>query len=82
MKQVWLELPERSNLFWLNTIKWIALRVGRWLSRLLLYPITAYFVIFSHRTRAASCNYLRRVLGHDSALTHKPIAQKINLSSL
>ncbi|MDO9141086.1 MAG: lipid A biosynthesis acyltransferase [Methylobacter sp.] len=65
MKQVWLELPERSNLFWLNMIKWIALRFGRWLSCLLLYPIAAYFVIFSHRTRAASCNYLRRVLGYD-----------------
>ncbi|MGZ8160183.1 MAG: LpxL/LpxP family acyltransferase [Methylobacter sp.] len=65
MKQAWLELPERSNLFWLNTINWIALRVGRWLSCLLLYPITAYFVVFSYRTRAASRDYLRRVLGRD-----------------
>jgi predicted LPLAT superfamily acyltransferase len=65
MKQAWLELPERSNLFWLNTINWISLRVGRWLSRLLLYPITAYFVVFSHRSRTASRDYLRRVLGRD-----------------
>jgi predicted LPLAT superfamily acyltransferase len=65
MKQAWLELPERSNLFWLNTIKWISLRVGRWLSLLLLYPITAYFVVFSYRTRTASRDFLRRVLGRD-----------------
>jgi len=65
MKQAWLELPERSNLFWLNTINWISLRVGRWLSHLLLYPITAYFVVFSNRSRTASRDYLRRVLGRD-----------------
>jgi len=59
-------LPERSNLFWLNTINWIALRIGQWLSRPLLYPISAYFVIFSCRARkAASRDFLRRVLGRD-----------------
>ncbi len=65
MKQAWMQLPERSNLFWLNTIMWISLRVGRWLSLLLLYPITAYFVVFSYRSRTASRNFLQRVLGHD-----------------
>jgi predicted LPLAT superfamily acyltransferase len=65
MKQAWLELPERSNLFWLKTINWIALRAGQWLSRLLLYPITAYFVVFSNHTRIASRDFLRRVLGRD-----------------
>jgi len=65
MKQAWLELPERSNLFWLNTINWIALRAGRWLSCFLLYPITAYFVVFSFRTRTASRDFLSRVLGHE-----------------
>jgi len=65
MKQAWLVLPERSNLFWLNTIIWIALRVGRWVARMLLYPITAYFVVFSDRTRTASHDFLRRALGRD-----------------
>ncbi|MDO9162289.1 MAG: lipid A biosynthesis acyltransferase [Methylococcaceae bacterium] len=65
MKQAWLELPERSNLFWLNTINWITLRAGRWLSCFLLYPITAYFVVFSFRTRKASRDFLRRVFGHE-----------------
>jgi predicted LPLAT superfamily acyltransferase len=64
-KQTWLELPEPSNLFWLNIIYWIALRVGRWISCLLLYPITAYFVVFSFRARIASLDYLRRVFGYD-----------------
>jgi Predicted acyltransferase len=64
-----MELPERSNLFCLNVIHWIALRVGRWLSCLLLYPITAYFVVFSFRTRAASRDFLRRVLGRDCGWT-------------
>jgi predicted LPLAT superfamily acyltransferase len=35
------------------------------LSRLLLYPIAAYFVVFSNRSRTASRDYLRRVLGRD-----------------
>jgi len=66
MKQAWLVLPERSNLFWLHTINWIALRIGQWLSRPLLYPISTYFVIFSCRARkAASRDFLRRVLKRD-----------------
>jgi predicted LPLAT superfamily acyltransferase len=35
------------------------------LSCLLLYPITAYFVVFSYRSRTASRDFLRRVLGRD-----------------
>jgi len=65
MKQAWIELPERSNLFWLNTIFWIAPRAGRWVAGILLYPITAYFVIFSNRTNTASRGFLRRALGRE-----------------
>lgn len=39
------------------------LTLGRPVGRLLLYPICAYFVLFSQRTRRASADYLRRVLG-------------------
>lgn len=42
---------------------WLMLRLGRPLGRLLLYPICAYFVLFSSRARRASAQYLRRVLG-------------------
>ncbi|CAL1240024.1 lipid A biosynthesis acyltransferase [Candidatus Methylocalor cossyra] len=65
MSERWLELPERSSTFWLNTILWIALRLGRCTARLLLYPITAYFLVFSRQTRAASRAFLRRALGRE-----------------
>lgn len=66
MTPAWQEVPERSNLFWLNTITWIALRMGRWVAYALLYPITAYFVLFSDRTRTDSRRFLRRALGRDA----------------
>lgn len=62
MTSTWQSLPERSNTFWLQTITWIALRCGRGISRLLLYPITAYFLIFQNRTLPASRRYLHTVL--------------------
>jgi predicted LPLAT superfamily acyltransferase len=65
VKQAWLDVPERSNRFWLRTITWIALRLGRSVASFLLYPISAYFVVFSDRTRTASRDFLRRALGRD-----------------
>lgn len=41
---------------------WIALTLGRPAARLILYPITGYFLLFSVRARAASRKYLRKVL--------------------
>ncbi len=61
----WQSLPERSNAFWLQTITWIALRLGRNISRVLLYPITAYFLIFQNQTLPASRRYLRKALGRN-----------------
>jgi len=49
----------------LRTIAWVALALGRPLARLLLYPITLYFVMFSIRPRTASLQYLSRVLGRN-----------------
>lgn len=59
----WLQRPERSTLFWLHTIVWIALRIGRPVARALLYPIAGYFLVFSRASRDASRQYLSRVLG-------------------
>jgi predicted LPLAT superfamily acyltransferase len=42
---------------------WLMLTLGRPLARVLLYPICAYFVVFSRGARKASANYLWRVLG-------------------
>lgn len=63
MKEAWLSIPERSSLFWLRAITWIALKLGRGAAWLLLYPITAYFLLFADRTGGASAAYLRRILG-------------------
>jgi len=43
----WAELPERGTPAMLRLINWIAVRIGRWAARLLLYPITLYFLIMS-----------------------------------
>lgn len=63
MSRAWFEQKERSSEFWLRLIRWIALHLGRPVARLLLYPITFYFLIFNIRCQRASRDYLRKVLG-------------------
>jgi predicted LPLAT superfamily acyltransferase len=62
----WASLPERGTPASLRVIAWIAVRIGRRAARLLLYPITVYFVITAHNARRISYQYLKRVRG-DSA---------------
>jgi predicted LPLAT superfamily acyltransferase len=59
----WLMQRERGSrpLIWL--IVKVTLLLGRGVGRALLYPICAYFVLFSGSARRASRDYLRRVLG-------------------
>lgn len=47
----------------MRVIVWIALRLGRRPARLLLYPISWYFLLTGGRARRASRAYLRRILG-------------------
>jgi predicted LPLAT superfamily acyltransferase len=61
----WMARPERSNAPTLRVITWVALTLGRPLARLLLYPICLYFLASSSSARAASRDYLRRVLGRE-----------------
>jgi predicted LPLAT superfamily acyltransferase len=63
MSQEWLSQRERGTVFAIRTIAWIALRLGRRAGRLALYPAVTYFFICAPRVRAASRNYLARVLG-------------------
>lgn len=63
MAASWLAQPERSTPRTLALISWIARRMGRRVARWLLYPISAYFVLFSPAARHASIGYLRRILG-------------------
>lgn len=59
----WTADRERSNLWALRLMRWIAIRAGRPVARLLLHPITLYFLLANGRARRASLNYLVRVLG-------------------
>jgi predicted LPLAT superfamily acyltransferase len=47
----------------LRVMRWISLRLGRRLSRSVLYGIATYFFLFAPRARRHSREYLRRVLG-------------------
>src|SRR5207245_7259947 len=62
----WTALPERGTPALLRVIAWIAVHVGRWTARLILYPITSYFVITAHASRQTSYEYLKRVRGHSA----------------
>jgi predicted LPLAT superfamily acyltransferase len=58
----WKQQAERSSLFWLKVMSWISLRLGRRTSRIVLYGIAAYFLIFAATARCFSRSYLRRAL--------------------
>src|SRR5690349_6137742 len=58
----WRAQGERSTFFWLRLIVYLARRAPRSVVRGLLYPTVAYFMFTSRAAKAASTNYLRRVL--------------------
>src|SRR5437763_12816888 len=60
----WSALPERGTLPSLRLLAWIATRIGRWAGRLLLYPITSYFVITACAARRTSYEYLKQIRGY------------------
>jgi predicted LPLAT superfamily acyltransferase len=59
----WSSLPERGTPASLGAIAWIAERLGRPVARLLLCPITFYFLITAHAARRASSEFLKRTRG-------------------
>ncbi|HEY0821692.1 MAG TPA: acyl-CoA synthetase [Rhizobacter sp.] len=58
----WATEPERSHRWALTLIRWIATGVGRPLTRLLLHPISLYFMLANGKARRASREYLARAL--------------------
>lgn len=68
MSRAWLEQRERGTLGALRLISAITNGVGYRAGRALLYPIAAYFVVFSTRSRAASRAFLTRALGRRARL--------------
>jgi len=62
MSRHWLQAQERSNMFAIRALVWIALTLGRRVARAILVPGVAYFLLFDAGARAASRDYLSRVL--------------------
>ena len=68
MTTAWAAQPERGSAALLRAALWCALRAGWPLGRLLLLPITAWFLATSGGARAASRTYLRAALGRPARL--------------
>lgn len=57
----WAAMPERGTPALLRLGAWIGVHLGRLTARLLLYPITFYFVISANAARQSSYEYLERI---------------------
>ena len=66
----WTTLPERGTPASLRVIAWIAVHIGRGAARLLLYPVTLYFLITARAARRISYQYLKRVRGSSARFWH------------
>jgi predicted LPLAT superfamily acyltransferase len=62
MSADWKQRPEGGGRFAIRLIAWLAQVCGRGPTRLLLYPIVAYFLLVRGPERLASRQYLQRVL--------------------
>ena len=68
MSSLWLEQRERGSLAVMKGGVRLLLSVGHAFGRLLLYPTCAYFLASTRQSRAASRDYLGRVLGRPARL--------------
>ena len=59
----WATEQERSNLWALRAMRWLALTAGRRVSRVVLHPIALYFLLANGAARRHSQQYLTRALG-------------------
>ena len=63
--EVWEAQRERSTPRTLRLVIWLALHLGRGFTRLLLYPIVAYFLLTGGEPARASHQFLRHALGRE-----------------
>lgn len=63
MSRRWFQQGERGSPLLVRFILWLALHVGRAPARLLLYPISGYFLLTGRAARRASRRFLGRALG-------------------
>ena len=64
----WATEQERSNLWALRAMRWLALTAGRRVSRVVLHPIALYFLLANGAARRHSQHYLTRALGRPAGL--------------
>ncbi len=63
MTDAWLERPEGGGGLGMRLLVAVALRLGRRIARVVLLPVTAYFMLRRGPERLASRAYLTRILG-------------------
>ena len=63
MTDAWLERPEGGGRIGMRLLVGVALKLGRRVARVVLLPVTAYFMLRRGPERRASRAYLTRVLG-------------------
>lgn len=68
MKQQWLDRPEAGSAFGYRLISGFALLCGRSAARLVLLPITAFFLLRRGPERRAARDYLQRALDRKATL--------------
>ena len=68
MSQSWKAQRERGSQLLLRFMVWLTLTFGWRAGHALLYPIAAYFVLFSGKARAASRTFLRIATGREPRL--------------
>jgi predicted LPLAT superfamily acyltransferase len=61
----WVEHRERGSSLLLRIMVFLSLRIGRRISRVILYGIAAYFFLFAPSARRSSNAYLRLALGRE-----------------
>ena len=66
----WIHQSERGSRVLIILIGWITLKVGRWAARLLLYPISLYFLLTAGEQRHASREFLSLALGRKARWWH------------
>ncbi|MFU8837636.1 MAG: lipid A biosynthesis acyltransferase [Thiohalomonadaceae bacterium] len=63
MSKAWFQQRERGSPLMIGIILWVAQHIGRPVARLLLWPITGYFLLTAGHARRASRDYLQRIHG-------------------
>ena len=63
LRAAWAQAPERGNRVLMRLLAWLALRLGRRMTRWMHYPGACYYFVFAPRARRASRAFLNRALG-------------------